>query len=273
MGNLLFQRSWSIIAGPLDVSNLDADFKVRRSLRSEPNTCDLKIYNLQPDSVAQIMQSSSTPNAIVPVSIQAGYGGVNETIYQGNLRAAMTVTSGSEQVTQLSSGDGETNIAYSRVNFAAAPGSSTRTVLTQIVAALGVGEGNAEQALAGMSQTYCSKGVILKGNAADYLEDLCAANGLEYSIQGGALQILPLNTPLPGQALVLSSNSGLIGSPTVDSKGVLSATALITPGLIPGGLVTIQGESVSGSYRIVVVEYEGDTLGNPWYAKIQGEVY
>lgn len=267
--SLLFGRAWQIFVGNVDVSNLDATFEARRSLRAEPNTCTLRLFNLAPTTAGQIQQQAASTGTI-PVSIQAGYQGTVVQIYAGQLRAAVTVTDGPDTVLELNTGDGESAMAQARVNIAIAAGTPYTTVFAALANQLGLGLGNV--ASAKLPATWSSKGCVLKGNVADYISDTCKANGLEWSIQNGAIQVLPLGGALAGQAALLTTQTGLVGSPSVDSKGVLKACALIQPGVTPGATVAIKSSSVNGQFRCIAVDFEGDTLGNPWYAKLEGQL-
>lgn len=275
-GVQLFGRRWRITVGTNQYENIDCAFQVKKTLKPEPNTCDLKLFNLNPDHRKQIEQNPAL-NTLqkVPVSIEAGYGDLLATIFRGELRAGQTTNDGPDVVTELSTGDGEKGIATARLNVPVGPGAQIADVMRQIASAIGVGAGNITQAaslLAAQGKVNFSvKGQVLKGNAADHLTDLCKSAGLEWSVQDGAVQILTLGQPLQGKALALDSTTGLVGSPTVDSKGVLSATVLMIPGVRPGQSATFAGEYVKGTYRITQCEYEGDTLGNSWYIKIQAE--
>lgn len=283
----LFKRIWRVTVGTLGLEQIDVQFRVKKTLKPLPNTCELKIYNLTADHRKQIEQQASKGNVQfnpqkIPVRIEAGYvdptsGPQLAQIFLGELRAGQTVRDGPEVVTELSTGDGEKEIATARLNVSFGPGTSIDQALREIVKVLGVNQGNINTAVnllkaKGLVQ-FSVKGQVLKGNAADHLSDFCKGAGLEWSIQDGSVQILTLGQPLQGQALLLDDDHGLAGSPSVDSKGILSFTALMIPGLRPGVLVSMNSENVKGGYRVVVVEYEGDTMGNDWYAKCQAEKY
>lgn len=99
------------------------------------------------------------------------------------------------------------------------------------------------------------------------MTDLCRSAGLEWSIQDGCLQLLNIGEALStNEAIQLDSSTGLIGSPSVDSQGVLEFTTLLIPGIAPGVLVDMDSLFVKGGYRIEKVRYQGETVGQDWYA-------
>jgi hypothetical protein len=145
--------------------------------------------------------------------------------------------------------------------------------------ALGIGTGNLPKALnllntQGAAQLYAN-GAVIKGLAADHMTDLMRSAGLEWSIQDGQLQVLNVGQPLAGQAILISESSGMVGSPSVDTKGVLAFTTLMIPGIKPGIPVSVQTETpnTSGGYRIISVEYKGDTMGQEWYCVCEAQKY
>lgn len=144
-------------------------------------------------------------------------------------------------------------------------------MLAQLAQALGVGLGNVQNAVAKLTARgaqFFGSGTAIVGNAAEELTTFCRSAELEWSIQDGLLQILDRGTSLDDLAVLLSSESGLIGSPSVDHKGIASATALIQPDLSPGRKVTFDSLALKGTYRITDVEYSGDTAGTDWHAKL-----
>lgn len=286
-GNTLFQRDWRVVADTLDVSGMDVAFTVKKTLKPQPNTCDLRIWNLSPNSRKQLEQMSqpsvgitSTPGTNtkkVPVKIEAGYVGTGRAqIWLGELRAAQTTTDGPDMVTELSTGDGD-QAAAARLNVSIGAGTGADIAMTKLLKVLGVGQGNLPKAVnllksAGMAQ-FAVKGFCLKGPAVDQMTDLCRSAGLEWSIQDGQLQVLSLGQPLDGQAIRIAPDAGMIGSPTVDTKGILNVTTLMIPKIKPGVKISMDSQTVKGGYRVISCEYTGDTYGNEWYIKIEADKY
>lgn len=288
-----FSRSATITVGTRQIKNvgqktgLRCRFEVKATLKaSEPNTCDLKIWNLSADTRSEVeavaqeaTQITAPPGGskkIVPVQIVAGYEGHTSTIFLGELRDAQAVRDGSEIVLELTTGDGQDAIVLSRINKGLQRGSTATAAIQAILTAMKVGSGNLQtsaiqSALSG--STIYQRGALLRGNAMDVLSDLCASVGLEVSVQGGVAQFLVQGQPLAGQAYSLSSASGMIETPSVDTKGVLNAKSLMLPGLKAGGPIVMDAESVKGLFRITSLETVGDTHGQEWECRIEGKRY
>lgn len=264
----LFERDWSIRVGSLELTRIDVTFSVTRTLKPEPNTAELGIYNLNPDHRSQVESQVS-----VPVIIEAGYVGAGRSvIFHGDMRNAATEREGADRITRLESGDGERRRQRARISRSFRGGTSVETVLRELASALGVGIGNAVEAF--RSATFSTGAAVfrercvLSGGVAAELEQLCRSCGLEYSIQNGALQVLPRGRPLQGTAIVLNSDSGLIGSPKKErddrQRPLLTAVCMMIPDVNPGRLVQIQSEDVSGQFRIESTVHKGDTAGSDW---------
>jgi hypothetical protein len=294
-GNALVQRACTVIVGfpgsdqglQIDCGNgtgLDVSFRIQRgqhatttSTKPQPNTCDLTIYGLNPTHRFQLAKATAKPAgkasagngtvaAVVPCIIMAGYQQRKTLFFSGELRAAQDKTSGPNVVTEISSGDGDTAITQARLNVSVAPGATLSQVVNQVLAAFGpaVQPGNLQSALAQFagsaqaSQAF-AKGMTLKGSASEIFTDICRSIGAQWSVQNGALQILPLGQPAPGVATVVDENHGMIGTPTVDSKGIAVVETLMLPGIIPGSLIQLTSKNAYGFYRVIGMEVSGDT--------------
>jgi baseplate hub protein gp41 len=290
----LRQRVCHVTVGTLllegtDGTGLDVEFNIRKNLKPEPNSCTLKIYNLNADHRNALSQSSTvitgpqsppgTGGVVVPVRIDAGYASGTSQIWLGELRASETKHDGANYTTILTTGDGDKAVTRQRVNVSVGPGTTSATAMRTLLQALGIGTGNLPKALnllnqQGSAQLYAN-GAMIKGLAADHMTDLVRSAGLEWSIQDGQLQVLNVGQPLDGQAILISESAGMVGSPSVDTKGILSFTTLMIPGIKPGIKVSVQTETpnTSGGYRIIAVEYTGDTLGQEWYCKCEAMKY
>jgi hypothetical protein len=303
---LLFGRSCEVTVGSVLISNigtqvgLDIWFNVKRTLKANtPATCDLKIWNLSDatratiESYTQVGVSPATApgtktgglSTIVPVKVVAGYVGNMSTIFLGELRSAQTVQDGPDFITELTSGDGDEATILARSSASFGTGANAYVVAKRCMTDMKVGDGNiatVKSILTGAP--LFAGGYVLKGRSMSHLADIARSCGLEVSIQDGVTQWTTAGQPLGGQAYLLSSstavpaaplqvaagtNTGLIGSPTVDTKGLLHAETLLLPGIVPGQPIVMQARFVNGAFRVTECEYKGDTHGNEWSIAIQ----
>ncbi len=278
----LFKRACSVTVDTLKITDLRIAFRVEKTLKPTPNTCEINIWNLTDSQRSQLEELGQKPALKIPglgaapaakgipVSIEAGYVDERGTsqIWLGQLRFATSVRDGADIITTLSTGDGHKAYQGSRVAVSFGPKTQVDTALRAIVRALGVGEGNVATVAARLRFSGAAKlltqGVTISGSAARQLTEWTRSADLEWSIIDGAVQILDRGKVLAGTAVRVSSDTGMLGTPSVDSEGVLTVQMLITPNVRPGSLLLLDAERVKGGYRILKATWDGDTRGDAW---------
>jgi len=264
----LSDRRWLLTVGDLDVSELDLQFTVNRSTTHEPNTAEIRIYNLSADSRARLT-AAERPRVV----LRAGYAGDGDPpprLFNGSARDITSEPDGQEIVTTLQCSDSGREIQTARISRSYNPGVRVITVLRDAVEALGIGEGNLREFESSYATrtgaTIFADGYVADGPARRIVQDIARAAGLRWSVQNGALQLMRSGQALQTTAPSISSASGLIGTPTRDDKGKVSATALMQPGLEPGRRIVMASREIRGGYEVRQVELRGDTAGTDWYA-------
>lgn len=274
----LFDRAWSVTVDDVLVSSriegkdqgLACVWSVQKTLKREPNTCSLKVWNLAPATRAKL----TNPKKSI-VRIEAGYGKKLSQVYLGEVRAMMPgEVQGADIVSELTSGDGEKAMMSAHLAIPLGAKVSNGDALKAIAKALGVGIGNVPAIaakLAAVGRVVFPRGTVLVGNVARQLDDFCRGAGLEWSIQDGALQVLDSGAALDRFPYILSADSGLIGSPKLGSDGKVSAETLMLPELRPGLRVQFQTLEVKGLYRLIETQCNGETHGQTWGYQITCE--
>ena len=150
---LLSRRKWLVTVGGVDVSELDIEFTIHKSLRKEPNTCTLKIYNLNEDNRGALERLSiydpkRTPGqkktaakkasvagvrrpkeGLIPVTIEAGYEEGTSLLFRGNLRRAVSTKEGASYVTVIEGEDGGASVLTARVSLSMPAGTKVLTAV------------------------------------------------------------------------------------------------------------------------------------------------
>jgi hypothetical protein len=271
-GTPLFLRYFRVVVDTIEIKSLDVRFKIEKNLKAQPNKAEISIFNLNEAHRSQLEQLPT-----VAVSVEAGYVGGSSMIFLGDLRRASSQDSGPDIITTISSGDGEKAIQTARVNVSIRKGTPSDVVIKTVAKALGVGEGNLNKAVstikgAGLG-TLFQDGTVISGSAAREMTSLCKSVGFTWSVQGGKLQLLPLQKTLEGEALSIKPDTGLIGSPSVDNKGVMKCRTLLIPDVFPGRKLVLESARLKGQYRIEATTHTGDTSGQDWYIDIEGKRY
>lgn len=276
----LFQREVAVTVDTIRFTGLDCAFRVEKTTKVQPNTCELSIWNLTRDHQSQLEQlvprTKTQATQGIPCQIEAGYKDAVSLVWLGDLRTADTVREGADWVTHLTSGDGEKAWKNAKIHVSYGPKTSLETALRAMARALGVGEGNLSKTVARLKQAGSAifpAGTSISGPVSRELTAFAQSADLEVSIQDGALQFLDRGKALAGTSLLLNSETGLVDSPTVDNEGVLTAKMLMIPDVRCGGLVTVDAERIQGTYRIEKATWSGDTAGTDWYIEISGKRY
>lgn len=275
----------------LDLSEMHVKFKVTQKDIMTPNSATIRVYNLK-DSTSTSIQEEFTR-----VILQAGYEGSYGIIFDGSI---IQVKRGKENATDkyldIIAADGDEAMISGIVNSAMAAGSTFKDRVNAIAKGMpGVTVGY----IADLPDDKLPRGRVLYGACRDHLDDIAHCTNTRWSVQNGVLQFVYVDGYLPGEAVVLTSLTGMIGLPEQTADGI-HARCLINPQIKVGGKVQIDNKSVQqqtiafdlngikqnafipeiatdGLYRTLVVEYEGDTRGTPWYSdlvmiKIDGNI-
>lgn len=276
---VLFDRKITVTVGTLKFESLDCAFNVQKSLKPEPNTCELSIWNLNPDHRAQLEEirpKSKRATVGIPCLIDAGYQDGTTQIWLGDLRNGESEYKKPDWITKLTSGDGEKAWQNARLHVTYGPKTGIDTALRAMARALGVGEGNLSKTVAKLKiagSGIFPTGWAHSGPVSSALVSFARSADLEISIQDGALQILDRGKALAGQAVRLAPETGMIESPTVDNDGIVTVKTLLIPDIRVGGLVTIDAKRVKGAYRVLQAEWAGDTAGDEWGITIKAKRY
>ena len=303
----LFGRVARVLIDDLELTGLDIRFHVKRTLKPEADTLELTIWNLSEQHRGELQRHASPttaagqvqqkgqaktvrarPAAAVPVRVEAGYlaeglsrdalaalnsigAGNLPLLFGGDVREIWSTREGPDWVTTLSAGDGDA-ASTARVNKAYGPGTPLRFAIEQVAGELGLGLGQlpAELSTAALwdGGRQFASGVVLSGNGYKQLTRLLTAAGYRWTVQDSEIVVVKLGSSF-GSAVLLSPDTGLVGSPTPANDGRVSAQALLQPDLVPGRQVQFDSRHVKGHYLVESAEYLGETAGQEWYVQVE----
>jgi hypothetical protein len=300
-----FGRKASLIVSTgtvgLDLSQLRFTFQTRNADTQAPNTLYVRIYNLAPETVAKIGTFGNAEFSTI--TLQAGYEGSYGIIFQGNIKQTATGRERNvDSYIDIWAADGDEWYNFSAISMSLVAGQTPQQVINAIVNAPSINgappvkfaqdaSGLIVGAALGLKQAL-SRGKVIFGLSRDYLRDWADKYGYRWSIQNGQFVVVPIAGYRPGEAVVLSSTTGLIGVPEATEDGV-KVRALLNPLIRIGCLVQIAQSDINqitqqqwglrlnpnatplatlttaaGFYRVMQAEFTGDTRGNPWYVDL-----
>jgi hypothetical protein len=277
---VFFDRRAIVTLDTIQFTALDFNCHIKKSLKPEPNTCELTVFNLNEEHVAQLeLLRPKEKQAIkgIPCKIEAGYAqGVLSQLWLGDLRTLLTTYDGPTTTTVVTSGDGEKGWKNAKLHVSFGPKTPLETALRAFARSIGVGEGNLSKVVKNLKQAGSAifpAGVAFSGSASRQLIAFARSADLEVSVQDGGFLFLDRGKALAGSAIVVDREHGMIGSPTVDNDGVVEVKMLLNPDFRLGGVMQIKSKRVQGAYRAEEAEWDLDTTGDDWTITARGKRY
>ena len=292
-------RRCSLLVGPkeggaLELGELRVAFTVKVSEQETPNSASIRVYNLSEATAGRIRKEFTR------VILQAGYQGNCSVIFDGNITKVALGQEGGpgagknggegeglDTCLEISAGDGDRAYNYALVNTSLAAGSTPDDHVRACMKAFSA-KGIEPGYIPLLPGQKLPRGKVMYGMARKYMRDTAKQTGTSWSIQNGKVQMVPVRGYLPGEAVVLTAETGLVGAPEQTNDGI-KVRCLLNPRLRIGGRIKLDNASVKemktelkmnanlygkpkldndGLYRIIKCEFTGDTRGNDWYADL-----
>ncbi|CCD30143.1 conserved hypothetical protein [Candidatus Glomeribacter gigasporarum BEG34] len=280
-------RKVSLILGDedgeaLNMSELRVAFSVQGGVVLTPKHADILIFNVAPHTAQRIQKEFRC------VELQAGYADNAGLIFSGTAiqirRARLGAT---DTYLHIVATDGDAAHNFSVVHATLAAGwaaADAHQTLTQSAALYGVTAGYAPE----FPATRMPRAKTMFGMSRDYLDALAASMDATCHVEDGQLQVVPNHGYLPGEAVVLNAQTGLIGLPQQTFEGII-ARCLLNPAIKRGAAVQIDLSSIQharydpgwtamneklpslaedGLYKVLYVQHRGDTRGADWTTEL-----
>lgn len=268
----------------LDLSNLHIKFAIKRSDTQTPNMAEIKIYNVREESIQVIEKEYSR------VILQGGYEDNFGVIFQGNIKQVLRGRdNGTDTWVEIVAGDGDLAYNFAIVNASIAKGSTQADQINAAIKPMN-SKGNVTAGnISNLPTVKLPRGKVMYGMSRDYLRQSALTSNQTWSIQDGKVQFVPVTSYLPGEAVVLTAKTGMIGTPVQTNEGV-NIKCLLNPKLKVGGRVKLDNASIAklkinlsvplspanipapltadGVYYILVIETIGDNRGQEWYSSL-----
>jgi hypothetical protein len=275
----------------ISASDFHFTFELSTSDQETPNNMVCRIYNMDPGTIQTVVQEYDQ------VSLSAGYEGGNYgIIFTGTIR---WFKYGKEEMTdnflEITAGDND-GYNFGFINTTLRSDARMVTwidVYNQCVKAFRAQRDDDTLALLAESGIAMPRGRVLWGPARVVMHDLAESLRARWSIINGKLVVLQDKSVRKNAITILGPQSGLIGAPTVTDQGI-EVRCLLNPTLAIGSKIEIRRELIvetalvgsplpnagflgynkpvfaakvsnSDLYRILLIDYTGDTRGNDWY--------
>lgn len=259
--------------GPVGLHEMRVDFQVSKGIGSTPNRISVTVWNLSESHRNGVGKEFDT------ITLEAGYdpdgtGGNVGVIATGQIRDVQHERTGADILTTLSCGDGD--LAYrkatiSRTFPAGTPVPDVVAALHEAMRPFGVDRG--EWRFPNDVKTF-KRPYSIAGSCARELDVLGRGNGFYWSVQNGALEIIPGDGALD-RLVSLSAASGMVGSPILTDNGA-RVRCLLNPEIMPGHRVKVESDLIeinaeNGVYRVSRVDFGGSNTEGEFMATVHGE--
>ena len=266
----IFGRVATLVVGTVDVSDLRITFNVTRSRKKSPNIARISVYNLSRARINELRQVTTGTRVLLSAGYKAPIG--TSQIFAGELRNANVERVEADLVFTLESGDGDKAYTSGRLNQSFAPGTRMSDVIGRVAGSTGLGRGNLD-GLLDKSERIEGTGMTVQGSSIESLDKLLKPRGLSFSVQDGVIQASKEGAPVERTAILVNSDTGMIGSPSRGADGIVKVTMPILPEIVPGRVIRIDAEFVTGDFVIERTSTDGDTADGPWQTAVEGSPY
>lgn len=262
MGVELYDRKANLIIAPeqangLKIEDLRITFRIEKTSSSEPNKANIKVYNLAKGTRDWIKAKDQL------VVLNAGYVDLIQQISVGVIDRVEHKRESVDIITELECKDGGLDLRQAEFQRSYSAGTSKRGIIKNIIAAMpNTDEGSLDAT--GITGNIEAK-LSLSGSTRRILDKLARAWDYEWSVQDGAIQILNPTGTLTSHdmAIVLRSNTGLIGTPVKTDRG-MKCKSLLIPSIKPGTYLKVESEFLTGHFKAESVSHVGDNTGGEW---------
>lgn len=274
----------------LELGQMRVTFNVHKNTYNTPNILDAKVYNLSPQTMKKIVQFGR-------IQLSAGYKFAQYgLLFDGEvIQYRIGRENPTDTYIEIKASDGELwNSATSFHRFEA--GTKEAAPIQQFVKDIGIPPGYISP---NVGTQVLLRPWIVAGNTRTYLRQMMLKYNAQAFSESNKLHIVEQRAYLPGEAVVLGPQTGLINIPETTPEGI-QIRCLINPRLHAGSLVQLDSKYISGmafvpggqtypfeqthpailqggsieipvpispvgTYKIYMIEISGDTRGQPWY--------
>ena len=288
---MIWLRKWRVLVTDakdevaLDVSDLHITFEARYARETE-SFATVRIYNLNRETETRIISEGDR------VIVEAGYqsegdskAGQYGVIFDGQvIYPSRSKESNTDYVLTLLCVDGSNKLNKNFVSMACRRGQNQRQLLQAACANARVPI-PVDYISQGLSPQKLPRGKVLFGVAKDMVENIARGNAATYYMVNGVLKVTKTTDPVDGEGIVVTPETGLIGTPTQTQYGA-DFKLLLNPSVKLGMLIQLKNSEINERqakpgegqtpldtdriYQAIEVTFVGDTRGNDWYTNVTG---
>jgi len=287
---LLFDRVYRLQVGQgtqgLEITDLRVNFEIIKTAKKNPNRNRVQIYNLQ-KSTRQMCEKPGTR-----CILYAGYAQQDGPIliFSGDVTVAWSRYDLPDIITEFELTDGGKEIRDTTISV----GYGKNIKSSQILADVSKQMGMPLNMPSNLIDRVWQNGFSFYGPARTLMDKITKAGNHEWSVQNGNLQVIETGMVTTRQGIVISADSGLVGSPERERKAYEGNSAqptksgkakktndplkefdgwrvktLLMPQLNPGDRVQMDTRDVQGVFRSDRSRNRGDNKDGDWESEFK----
>jgi len=257
------------------ISNLDIEFDIERSITLTDNTAEFVIHNAKTETRNNILKAGNN------IIFKAGYEDEKNiaSIFFGTIDTAISVKDGVNWITTISAKDAGNNkqpLTHQTLAYSYIPGSPVSQVISDLKTFLNIPVFGLEN----IASLKLNNGLNYSGALGGLLRQLQQIlNNSGIGLFFDSSQMVIFNNAGRDSkfgVVNLTQNSGLIGNvedvtdTTKDSKKRIKFKSLMNPKFQPLGLVNITGQTITGLFIIEKLVFSGDNFGGDFSVSGEG---
>lgn len=279
-----FKRVYDLTIIPEDrtsrvIKDLRVTFEITKSVLSFPNLAKIVIYNANDDTLS-VLQKKFTK-----IVFNAGYEGNVKLLFKGEIRNVFQSKISTDRLLTVYAGDGERDWQTSIFNKTFTENITVKSAIEEILATFKESTIGSIEGIPDIANKL--RGQTLSGSSKDLMDNLANEYGFNWNIQDGQIIVSPVGQPLQSnQAVLISSATGMLGSPTITEIGA-DVTSLLNPNLLPNRAFKIESvntevqlgnlffrnvkrTNAEGVYKIQEAIFKGDSREGNWTSTVKG---
>ena len=272
--SLLFNRNYRLEIESKDtlttITQLRIQFLCKKNRATTANELTVKAYKPNQDTINQCLASGSI------VRLYAGYGEEIKLIAQSQITTATPIYEGVDIILNLECLDGVESIRKTKVSISFQAGSTVKQVLNALVEYLQIPLKVAPDV--DLNKKF-NNGYSFAGGVGTALDEVTDRAFAKWAMQDGTLLIIGQSGTTNTNAVLLTPDTGMIGTPmpiedTVNSLDVgeirrgWKVKSLLQGDINPADIIAIESRFVNGQFVIESVEHKGDTHSNEWFSEV-----
>ena len=245
---------------------LHVSFSIEKSNTESPNDAKVQIWNLS-DNNLKILD---TKDCIV--ELKAGYNDSLALILVGNVTSVITTRENADRMTEMTVVDGRVALRDSIISISMNGKVNAKDVYQKIADAMGMSIVFAKD----LSFNILPNGFSYVGKAKNALHKIANLCGHSWTIQNQVLQITYPGRAVNTRGYMLSSETGLIGSPkritigsNKESRTGWEVEYLLNGAIGINDIVELKSSTANGYYLVHKVTFDGDNIDGDWICTAQ----